>query len=63
LYRDIEAGMHPKPFWRTIRSQAPYSIYLEFGTVKMAARPFMRPGARQVATLAPGVFKKHLGGS
>ena len=28
-----------------LRSLAPYSLCLEYGTVKMAARPFMRPAA------------------
>jgi HK97 gp10 family phage protein len=62
LYRGIEATLNPKPFWRSIKTEAPYSIYLEFGTVRMAERPFMRPGARQVVKLAPGIFRKHLGG-
>lgn len=28
---------------KTVRSMAEYSSYLEFGTSKMAARPYMRP--------------------
>lgn len=31
-----------------VASEAPYSAALEFGTSKMAERPFMRPGAKKV---------------
>ena len=31
----------------TIISQAPYSAFLEFGTSKMAARPFLQPALEQ----------------
>lgn len=38
-------------------SNAPYSIYLELGTVNMAARPFMRPTAYHLKKIAPEVIK------
>lgn len=31
----------------TVTSRAPYSRFLEFGTSRMAARPFMRPALRR----------------
>ncbi len=31
----------------TVTSYAPYSAFLEFGTSKMAERPFMRPAVRK----------------
>lgn len=35
----------PEPLRVQVRSDAKYSVPLEFGTSKMAARPFMRPAA------------------
>lgn len=34
-----------------IRSNAPYSIYVEFGTIKMAERPFLRPAYHRYGVL------------
>lgn len=33
----------PAPLAAEVRSEAPYAAALEFGTSKMAARPYMRP--------------------
>lgn len=41
---EIKAQMPPTV---TVTSKAPYSAYLEFGTSKMAARPFMRPATER----------------
>lgn len=41
---------------------AHYALYLEFGTYKMAARPFMRPTAVQLRQMAPGIVKRAMGG-
>lgn len=41
---------------------AHYSLYLEFGTYKMAARPFMRPTAVTLRQVAPGIVKRAMGG-
>lgn len=42
LDRNIET-VQVEPFRVEVSSNAPYSAALEFGTSKMAARPFMRP--------------------
>lgn len=37
--------------------QAPYAKYLEYGTRKMAARPFMRPAMLAIAETVPELLK------
>lgn len=47
---DLRRGIivtQPAPLIVQISSNAPYSAYLEFGTSKMAARPFMGPASRK----------------
>lgn len=45
LVNNLQA--QPKgPRWARLTSSADYSMYLEYGTVHMAARPFMAPAAR-----------------
>ena len=39
-----------------------YSLYLEFGTEKMAARPFMRPTAKTLHKMAPGIIQRAMRG-
>ena len=39
-----------------------YTLYLELGTWKMAARPHMRPTAYTLAKVAPGIVKRAMGG-
>lgn len=50
------------PLHVRVASNAPYSAYLEFGTSKMAARPFMGPAARakkkEVVALVRGAISK-----
>ena len=41
-----------------VRSSAPYSAFLEFGTVRMAARPFMQPALEKNADKIEAIFKK-----
>lgn len=41
---------------------APYPLYLEIGTWKMAARPYMRPTAYTLVKIAPGIVKRAMGG-
>jgi HK97 gp10 family phage protein len=45
LDRNIET-VQVGPFKVEVSSNAPYSVALEFGTSKMAARPFMGPAAQ-----------------
>lgn len=46
------------PLTAMVISRAPYSIPLEAGTSKMAARPFMRPAAAKGRAVAPGLMAK-----
>lgn len=43
-----------------VRVGAEYGVYLEFGTAKMAARPFMRPAAERVRQAVDGIFEDEL---
>ena len=53
------------PLHVRVASNAPYSAFLEFGTSKMAARPFMGPAARakkkQVVALVRAAVGKAIG--
>lgn len=42
--------------YKRLESSAEYSIYLEYGTRHMAARPFMRPTAKYMARQAPRII-------
>ena len=41
-------------------SLAPYSVHLEYGTRKMAARPFLRPAGEKVKAQAKGVLNAYI---
>jgi HK97 gp10 family phage protein len=41
-------------------SLAPYSVHLEYGTRKMAARPFLRPAGEKVKAQAEGVLNAYV---
>lgn len=41
-----------------VRSTAPYSAFLEFGTTKMAARPFLQPALDKSAKKIQRIFEK-----
>jgi HK97 gp10 family phage protein len=41
-----------------VRSTAPYSAFLEFGTTKMAARPFLQPALDKSANKIKRIFEK-----
>lgn len=43
-----------------VRAETPYSAPLEFGSSKMAARPFMRPARDKVAAVAEKEFGRKL---
>lgn len=48
LDTNIETTIHRRqPPQVNVTSRAPYASYLEFGTSKMAERPYMRPAARR----------------
>ncbi len=39
-----------------VSSNAPYAAHLEYGTSKMAARPYMEPAVAKVRSELPGIF-------
>lgn len=43
-----------------VRAETPYSTPLEFGTSKMAARPFLRPARDKVGAVAEQEFSRKL---
>lgn len=43
-----------------IRSKAPYSIHLEYGTRHMAARPFLRPAGWQAGVQGEKIVKAYV---
>lgn len=59
--RIVASGDRPEVH---VESKAPYAVPLEFGTKKMAARPYMRPAAqkksREVARLVGAVVQAEL---
>lgn len=50
----------PALLQRILASAAEYGPYLEFGTRKMAARPFMGPAVMYLKDAAPGIFNAFL---
>lgn len=54
LDKSIEAVRIAVDHWRT-RTTVKYGFYLEYGTVKMAARPFVRPAAEVLRKEAPEI--------
>lgn len=62
LYRHIEFGLHSGGKGGYLRAAVEYAIYLEMGTVKMAARPFMLPAALYMQKELPKVIRQHFQG-
>jgi hypothetical protein len=60
LVANIKAEMSDK-FTASLWSLAPYSIHLECGTVRMAARPFLGPAGDSVQAKAPEVMDAYVG--
>lgn len=59
LANNIKAEMTEDLTASTI-SLAPYSIHLEYGTRKMAARPFLAPAAEKTKAKAEGVLSAYV---
>lgn len=63
LANNIEAAL-VEPLKAEVSSNAPYSVPLEYGTSKMAARPFMRPARdakrREVVQLVKAAVNRAL---
>lgn len=60
LQANIEAQL-VKPLVAEVSSNAPYSAPLEFGSSKMAARPFMRPARDKKAPKIQQLFAEEIG--
>lgn len=58
LDTSIDTTGDPEAVKVFVTSRAPYSAALEFGTSKMAARPFMRPAARRQKKAAQEIIRK-----
>lgn len=60
LLADNIETVQPKPLLVEVSSNAPYSAELEFGTSKMAARPFMGPAAARKRKEAVQLVRDHV---
>lgn len=60
LSNNIKADVDYAEITATLRSLAPYSVHLEYGTRKMAARPFFRPAVENIKPQAKGVIDAYL---
>ncbi len=60
LVANIKADMSDQ-FTANLRSTAPYSIHLEYGTINMAARPFLGPAGDAAKAKAKEVFDAYVG--
>lgn len=60
LVANIKVDMSDK-FTANLRSLASYSIHLEYGTVHMEPRPFIRLAGESVRDKAPEVFDAYIG--
>jgi len=59
LQAHIETSQ-PEPFVAQVTSSAAYAAPLEFGTSKMAARPYMRPARDKVLPVAERILERRL---
>jgi HK97 gp10 family phage protein len=50
----------PRSLLAEVRSEAPYAAALEFGTSKMAARPYLRPARDRQAPVIARLFAEHM---
>lgn len=59
LANNIKAEVNQtEPMTVELRSLAPYSVHLEYGTTKMAARPFLRPAGWQAGVQGEKIVKQ-----
>jgi HK97 gp10 family phage protein len=60
LVANIKADL-TNDFTANLWSLAPYSVYLEYGTYNMAARPFLRPAGESVRARAKEIIDAYVG--
>lgn len=60
LKNNIESALK-EPLLAEVSSNAPYAAALEFGTSKMAARPYMRPARDKTAPKIQRLFAQEIG--
>jgi len=58
LQRSAEVGAVRQPGKRTVNVLTPYGKYLEYGTVKMLPRPFVRPATDEVRARLRQILKR-----
>ena len=63
LANSIAAEEGGDPLQWTVRARAPYARFVEFGTRRMAARPYLGPAVRRVWPGVVALMKKILPGS
>jgi HK97 gp10 family phage protein len=52
--------VNPRPLLAEVRSEAPYAAALEFGTSRMAARPYLRPARDKLAPQIARLFAEQI---
>jgi HK97 gp10 family phage protein len=57
LVRSI-ASDKPRALTRDVGTNVKYGVYLEFGTRKMAPRPFLKPALKKSLRAIKGIFRK-----
>ena len=54
--RQLRGGLLGRSEWAAV-AEAPYAAFLEFGTIKMAPRPFMSPSAERALDALRGEMR------
>lgn len=63
LHQPVTAAKKITQYITAGDKDAPYAKYVEFGTRRSRAQPFMRPAKAQGRELYPGILKRHLSGA